>query len=255
MELIEAILLGAIQGVAEWLPISSEGMLTLAMIHLFGKSFSEAIVYALWLHIGTMLAAIVYYRKDVGTIVKDVTQFKFTLLTKFLFFATLCSLVIGGILYFVGVELLDGASMTATILIGAALIITGILQLTKKQVSVHKDIRVKDSFLAGALQGLAVLPGISRSGTTTATLLLQKYKNDQALRLSFLMSIPLVFASSIALAVFEEVSFSGYSLVAVAVSFLVGILTIDLFVKLAKKINFAYFCLAFGTLIIVAVLL
>ncbi len=255
MELIEAILLGIIQGVAEWLPISSEGMLTLAMIHIFGKTFSEALIYALWLHIGTMFAAIVYYRKDVRAITADVFSWKFSKLTRFLFFATLCSLLIGGLLYLFGLELLDGASMTATILIGAALIVTGLLQLFKKQISAHKDIRVKDSVVAGALQGLAVLPGISRSGTTTATLLLQKYTSDQALRLSFLMSIPLVLASSIALVVFEEVIFSLYALVAIVVAFVVGLLTIDLFVKLAKRINFAYFCLFFGAFVIVAVLL
>lgn len=261
MEFLEAVLLGVIQGVAEWLPISSEGMLTLAMIHIFDKPFSEAIVYALWLHVGTMFAAITYYQKDVGIVLREITTFEhlrkgsYSLLTKFLFFATLVSLVIGGSLYFIGVDYLDGASIGATILIGFALIITGLLQLTKKKNTIHKDIRMKDSVVVGVLQGLAVLPGISRSGTTTATLLLQRYGTDQALRLSFLMSIPLVFASSIALLVFEEVVFSGYALVAVMVSFLVGLLTIDLFVKLARRINFAYFCLVFGVIVIVAVLL
>ena len=252
MEFTEAILLGIIQGVAEWLPVSSEGMLTFAMIHFFGKTFGEAVVYALWLHIGTMLAAIIYYRKEVQEISKDVFSWKFSSLTKFLFFATLASLAIGGTLYFLGLELLEGATIGATILIGVALLVTGVLQLQKKQQLGTKEPSIKDSLVAGALQGLAVLPGISRSGTTTATLLMQKYGSEQALRLSFLMSIPLVLASSIALVLFEEVLFSAAALVAVLVSFIVGLLTIDVFVKIARKVNFAYFCLVFGCIIIIA---
>lgn len=255
MEIIEAIVLGLIQGIAEWIPVSSEGMLTLTMMHLFGKTFAQAIVYALWLHIGTLFAAIVYYKKDVLLISKEVLHLKAkkSTLTTFLFIATIASLLIGGTIYFTGLKNFNLAARPATILIAILLIVTGILQFVKKP-NLQKKLTKKDAIFAGILQGFAVLPGISRSGITTATLLFRKFSGEQALRISFLMSIPLIFVSSIAIIVFEQVAFEWTVLIALLVAFVVGLFTIDLLMKIAKKINFAYFCFGFAALLLISLL-
>ena len=109
----------------------------------------------------------------------------------------------------------------------------------------------KDSLISGLVQGTSILPGISRSGVTVSTILFEKYDQDNALRLSFLMSVPVTIAS-----VIVDIIFGGGSVlgtlniftigIIVLVSFLIGYLTIDLLLRLARKINFGYFCILYG---------
>jgi undecaprenyl-diphosphatase len=141
-------------------------------------------------------------------------------------------------------------------IIGAFLIITGLVQL-KKPESVFKtknDLKMVDALVAGCLQGLSVLPGFSRSGLTVAGLLFRKFKETEALRLSFLMSLPAVLGGNIILnlAGFNNIEFNFTSFAALAASFITGILTIGLLLKISRKINFGWFAIGFGVLTLIS---
>ena len=109
----------------------------------------------------------------------------------------------------------------------------------------------KDSSIAGLIQGIAILPGISRSGFTVSSILFEKYNQDQSLNLSFLMSAPVVIASIGVDVLFGEGSVFGTLdimtlLVTTAISFVIGYFTMGGLLKIAQKINFSYFCIFYG---------
>ena len=260
MDLVQAIVLGIIQGVAEWLPISSEGMTSLVLINGFGQTLASSLVIALWLHLGTMAAAIIYFWKDIKQLWSALPAFfrqersEDVSLLWFLLIATGVSLALGGFFYFFVVDKLQISGVWANAIIGVLLLITGIVQLTKRVHQKNKQsLQVMDSVLSGLGQGVAVFPGISRSGTTTAILLFRKFSGEQALRLSFLMSIPVTFVTIIVLAMSGgQVLFSFASLVALLCSFIIGFLTMKYFIRLAKRVSFGYFALIFGVLVLLA---
>jgi undecaprenyl-diphosphatase len=107
--------------------------------------------------------------------------------------------------------------------------------------------------IVGIIQAFAVLPGLSRSGLTTSTLLIRKHDPEYALKLSFLMSIPAVLVAEIGLIIMQKAVFDIYSLVAILVSFLLGLLTLGSLLKIAQRINFGYFCIFLGLISILAI--
>ena len=251
MALLEAILLGFIQGITEWLPISSEGITSLVMVQFFGKSLQDAVYYSLWLHLGTLLAALVYFKQDVKEILKGLPNYvknpQENKLTTFLLLGTACTAIIGIPLLFYGLATASFSGGMAIALIGFLLIVTGILQLVaKKTKQLQKEPTGKIGVLTGSIQGFAVLPGLSRSGLTTAVLLFSKYDAKQALRLSFLLSIPVVLVAQIGLGLLGKVSFDISSLVAVGVAFVAGLVTLKVLLKLAEELNFGWFCITLG---------
>jgi len=262
--MLEQIILGTIQGITEWLPVSSEGILVLIKTIFFAKQeLEETIKQVLFLHLGTLLAAFVYFRKDVLSLIKTLFNYKLADLEtkkifKFLIIVTLISGSLGFILLkiFVGLESeLFLSSKILTLIIGFLLIITGILQLKALNKGNKKaiDLNNKDSFLLGLMQGLAVLPGLSRSGLTISALLLRKFNSKDTLRLSFLMSLPIVLGGNIILNL-KYFTFSIELIIGLVFSFIFGLLTIDLLLRIAKKINFGYFVLIFGLLVIIGCL-
>ncbi len=261
LTIFEAIILGIVQGVAEWLPISSEGMTTLVMINVFDRTLADALPIAIWLHTGTLLSAAVYFRTDIKEIMneiphylknRDVQEKKNSIIT-FLLIATAITGIIGLplILFATGMEEFSGKLATA--FIGGLLIITGLLQISaSKRTEKREQPVIVDSIIAGIAQGFAALPGVSRSGITVSTLLLRDIEASQALRLSFLMSIPAVLAADVGIGAMGLLSFDLNSLLALFFAFLFGILTIDVFIKVAKKFDFSKFCIVLGILSILA---
>jgi undecaprenyl-diphosphatase len=256
LEFLEAIVLGVIQGVVEWLPISSEGINSLIMVNFFGKSLLEAVVYSIWLHTGTLLAAVVYFRADVLKLARNFPAYvknpkketEENRLTTFLIVSTALTGIIGLLLLLFGIDKANISGAAATAFIGILLIFTGLLQKYSKKSCEKKDITIIDSALVGGLQAFSVFPGISRSGITVSVLLLEKYTARDALKLSFLMSIPAVLVAETGLALLGKITLDVCSLVSVASSFVFGLFTINVLLKIAGRINFGNFCIFLGVL-------
>jgi len=139
------------------------------------------------------------------------------------------------------------------LLLAILLLITGLIQFMKKKVS-DGALTTKNAIFTGLGQGFSVLPGVSRSGTTTSVLLFRGFKPEEAFRISFLMSIPAVFLADVAYGIFKGFIFDEFALLALLIAFVIGLLSMDILIKLAKKINFAYFCFALAIIYFIAFL-
>lgn len=260
--MFEAVTLGLIQGISEWLPVSSEGLIVLARIHIFGaQSLTDSIRIALFLHLGTFFAALVYFRKDIFLLSSALIKYRTAeiekkLVLRFIIIATLISGALGALLLFslsAFEEVISMSGKIATGIIGILLLITAFLGLKKKGSHTKEisDISPADGILTGIAQGFSALPGLSRSGLTVSTLLLRKFDDETALRLSFLLSLPIVLAGNIALNL-THFSLSLELLLGATVAFVVGLVTIYGTLALARKINWSWFLFVFGALMILS---
>jgi len=246
MDYVQAIVLGIIQGITEWLPISSEAMVTLAGRFLFGEEYKEALGNAIWLHGGTLLAVLVYFYKDVLEIIK----MKEKELLVFLIITTVLSAVIAAPLLLLAFSL-EIPDYLFTILIGVFLIVVALLQKNKLfGEKFNQKIEPKKAVFPGIFQGLAALPGLSRSGLTIAVLLAEKFSLKDAFRLSFLMSLPVIAGAQLALPLVKE----GFEItipmiVGSLTAAVVGFLTIKLLMEFAEKINFFKATLTLGLIV------
>jgi len=227
------LILGIIQGIFEWLPISSEGMVALFSQWLIKGA--NPIDVALFLHLGTLLAVLVYFFKDW----KNLLLFKDLKLLKFLVITTFVSAIVGFLLYNLIITMSLGAGLL--FLTGFGLLITAYFHKKKKKLN------IKDNWLAviaGVLQGLAVIPGLSRSGATIFGLSLTKDEPKEILKLSYLMSGPVIFGSSIFLIIKSPSSLNAWP--ALITAFIVGLLSLKILFKISEKINFFKFALIFS---------
>jgi undecaprenyl-diphosphatase len=267
--LIEYIIIAILQGFFEWLPISSSGQVMIVSIAFFGISPTEAFSLAIWLHMGTMLAVLLKYRTDYSNIIKSLFLIKKDYAKKiinernWLIIATIGTAITALPLYFLFKTVLEDYFRATqgdiiTLIIAGLLIITGFLILLTKKVIGKKTVEdlpekifQSDSLISGLAQGVSILPGVSRSGVTVSSILLQNYTQDNALKLSFLISVPAVIGSVVADIVFGSgsVFFTldiSIILISTGVSFIVGYFSIEGLLKLAKRINFGYFCIIYG---------
>jgi len=259
--MIEQIILGIAQGITEWLPVSSEGMIVLIQETFFNKIGLETIIeQSLFLHLGTFLAALIYFRKEVFSLLRTFFHYKESdLETKKLFNFLILVSLISGSFGFVLMKFFTGlvnqgsffSPKIITLIVGVLLLITAGLQIKLKKAGERekKDLNIKDGIILGIIQGFAVLPGLSRSGLTISTLLIKRFKNSEALVLSFLMSLPIVLGGNIILNL-DRFSFNFNNLIGLFLSFIFGLLTINLLLKIAKRINFGWFIFIFGLIVI-----
>ncbi len=251
--MIQQFVLGFIQGVGEWLPVSSSGLLVLAQTQLFGQTgLPEMMRIALFLHFGTFLAAVIYFRLEII----DLFRKSGNKLRRFLTVTTFISGGLGfGLLQLVtnleSTTVLPGKLITVAV--GIFLIITGVLQIKTdgRGKRVFNDLNHLDAVIFGVVQGLAVLPGFSRSGLTVAVLLLRGVDKLTALKVSFLGGLPIILAGNILLNINKFSLDYGY-FGGMVTAFAFGIMTIHGLIKLAQKINFGYFVTAFGLITIIS---
>lgn len=263
MEIFQQIVLGIVQGITEWIPISSEGALFFITTNFFGHVDIELFLrQALILHLGTFFAALIYFRNEVKELFLGLKNYNHAdpetkKVLKFLFISTLISGVLGlAILNFldlVNIEKLPLTSASLNVFLGLLLLVTGFLQFKASKAGYKKEYHLtnKDSVIQGIVQGIAALPGLSRSGLTISTFLFRNFDETTALRLSFIMSLPIVLIGNILLN-FRDLAFVNGMILGILVSFVFGVLTIHLFMEFTRRVRFGYFAVAFGIMLILA---
>lgn len=229
------ILLGILQGIFEWIPISSEGITSL----LSGLLIKEInpIELAIFLHIGTLFSAIVYYRKEWI----DVITFKDKKLFRFLLISTAISLTVGFPVFLLIHNITVGSVLLA--ITGTGLILTSILH--KKKIKANIPLS-SASVITGILQGLSVIPGLSRSGTTIFGLSFSNLSPQQILKISYMMSVPVITAATIYLTIKTPLLLQTWP--ALIAAFITGIISLHIIIRLSQKINFTMFTAIFGLL-------
>lgn len=234
--LLDYIILGILQGVFEWIPISSQAIVAIAGNFLITDI--NAVDLALFLHLGTIFAVIFYFYKDW----KQVLLFKDKTLLNFLTITTIVSLIIGFFIYKIVRTMAIGSGLL--LITGFALLITAFFHKKKIKPNLNSN---KSAIFAGIMQGLAAIPGLSRSGSTVFALSLSKNSPKEILKLSYMMSVPVVFASSFYLYL-QNPNKLYESWPALIVSFVVGFFSLKLLMNISQKINFFWFAIIFSIL-------
>ncbi len=187
MSWLEAIILGIIQGVTEFLPVSSSGHLELGK-SLLGIEVKESLIFTVVVHGATVLSTIVVFRKDILQLIIAMFKFEWNDDTKYIVKILVSMIPVGIVGVFFKDELKSLFGEGNTMFVGIMLLITAtLLGFTYYAKSREKEITFKNAFVIGVAQALAVLPGISRSGSTIAIGLLLGNKKEQIAKFSFLM--------------------------------------------------------------------
>jgi len=255
MDVFQAAVLGILQGMVEWLPISSSGQLMLSLTEFLDMDAETAFSLAMTLHIGTLFAVVVKYRTELADMLKNLSWKD--KLTRFIAVSTIVTAVVG-IPVYVMLKSVFAYGDLANGMIGVLLILTGIVIYASRKKAGRAaigDLGYGHMIAAGAAQGIAVLPGISRSGTTVAAMLLSGVKQDVALKLSFIMSIPAVLgavALDFAGGGFAGGFGAGELAAGILFAFVFGYLTMDALVKTAQALRFDIFCIVFGLVALIA---
>ena len=243
MNLISSIFLGILQGLTEFLPVSSSGHLVIAQ-NLIPGFTQEGILFDVILHAGTVLAVLYYFRK---TLLKLTSKYLLLLLI-----GTVPAGVVGVLLNSSIEKLFNGVY-----LVGFALLFTAILNfLTDKAKKGSKEISIKKSILVGMAQALAIIPGISRSGFTIFAGTSLGIKRKEAAQFSFLLSVPAIIGANAVQ--FLKYGLGGvgniaYYTVGFMAAFISGVIAINFVLKLllgGKFKLFAYYCLVLGVLVL-----
>ena len=241
MEAGQVLILSILQGILEWLPVSSEGQLFLASLYM-GVEPDVAIRLAISMHFGTGLAAFFYYSDHFLLALSGDSK-----LLTFLAVGTLTSAIVGAPLLAIVVSLAQGLEQILSLAVGGLLILLGFwLKSFEGRGGFERDSpTIGDAVLTGLAQGLAVLPGVSRSAITVAALLSRGYDSRSAIKLSFMLGAITTTAAGLLEAGNVDIA-PHLSLLAAAVSMIVGLISIRLLDILGGKMRMSSFALLFG---------
>lgn len=271
MSLLQAVIMGIVQGLSEFLPISSSAHLVFASNlykHFAGINanigINQEVFLDIMLHLGTLIAVLIFFRKEIieifkafyfGIKNKNYTEENFKI-GLYIIIGTILTIVIAYPLSNIAKKLVFMPQLT-----GIVLAITGILLISSewqnKKIQIKKEINTKSSIFIGIAQGFASLPGFSRSGLTIATALFMGHERSKAARYSFLLSIPVILGASMIYPLIE-IDFSEICtynwfaiIIGTIVSGVVGYFCIKYFLKFISKFSlcgFGYYCIIAGIL-------
>lgn len=278
MDPLSILVLGIVQGITEWLPISSKTIDTAVFLQVLGGPREAVVPLLLYLHLGTLLAAIIYFRSQLIELACAgwkmlISRGKPGAASEpasrrdelFFYVAALFGTGIVALpLLWLSKSFLANLELGFLLaLMGAGLIVTALLlhsQKGRRQDRAAASAGPIDGLLGGLMQGLSVLPGLSRSGVTTTGLIWRGFDAVAAFELSFILSVPAVFCAEIVLwgyQLFADRSLLGAlaigdGLMLAAVSAVFGYLTIGALIRLARSLDFSLIAGAFGLLMLAA---
>ena len=260
MTVLDGIILGILQGLTEFLPISSSGHIELGSALLNVKTKSN-FLFSLVVHAATALSTIVVFRKDLTNLTFQLVKFKNNEATRYVLFLMVSALPVGliGILYDKEIESFFSGEIR---LVGFMLLVTGLLlSMTFYSPPRKGAVTWGRALLIGMAQAIAILPGISRSGATISTALLLGVEKEKAARFSFLMVLlPILGGSLLKLVEYVQTpgsyeAISNWVLIAGFVSaFIAGLIACQWMLAIIKKgklIYFAFYCFVVGIIAII----
>lgn len=247
MNLIESLILGLVQGLTEFLPVSSSGHL--ALFSAFFESSDEDLLYELLLHLGTLLAVFIVFWKKIFSLLKGIVAFEADSIhyAKMVFIASIPTAIIGFTF-----EKKVAFLSTQPLVICALLFLMGVFLFSTKNAPVANtsSLNWKQAIALGIIQGVAILPGVSRSGSTISLALWMKLDRKEAGEFSFLMSIPVIGGACL-LKIKDAVeagnimdSLTFEPLAGVFISFISGLISLVYLMKFIQKgklHHFAYY--------------
>lgn len=263
MEWFEALILGIIQGLTEYLPVSSSGHLAIGA-NLFGLSGEENLTFTVAVHVATVLSTIVILWREIVWLITDLFKFRWNEGTKYIVNIIISMIPVGivGLFFKDKVEAIFGSGL---LVVGICLLVTATLLAFSywAKPRQRETISPLHAFIIGLAQALAVLPGLSRSGSTIATGLLLGNKKERLAQFSFLMVIPPILGE--ALLDVKDIAEMGVSqamaglpplslLVGFLAAFVCGCIACKWMINIVKRgklIWFALYCAIVGTLTII----
>jgi undecaprenyl-diphosphatase len=262
MEWFEALILGLLQGLTEFLPVSSSGHLELGA-YIFGLE-EENLTFSIIVHGATFLSVLVVFRNDIISLITALFRFQWNAETRFILLLLLSAVPVGvaGVFFKDYIEtLFDGR----IVMVGFMLLITAtLLFLTQYAPPSKKDVGVKSAIIIGLAQMIAIMPGISRSGATISTALYLGVDRDKATRFSFLMVlIPIFGATMLEILELSEITEPGaISITSLALgagaAFIAGLFACSWMLKIVRRGKLVYFsayCVVVGIIAIISGLL
>lgn len=262
MGILEAIILGIVQGLTEFLPVSSSGHIELFKeIQNTEINPDKNVLFTVILHAATALSTVIVFKNDILQLFKGLLQFKWNSETKYSL-KIIISMVPAAIVGLTLEEELNALFDRNLLLVGLMLCLTAVLLfLADKTKNTSKEVSHINAFAIGLAQAIAILPGISRSGSTIATSVMLGIDRTHSARFSFLMVIPLIFGKMAkdSLEVFSgEVSFHSNELLPFSLGFLAalitGIFACKWMINLVRKAElkyFSYYCILVGVISII----
>jgi undecaprenyl-diphosphatase len=245
MNWFEALILGLIQGLTEFLPVSSSGHLELGKA-ILGVQAAETLSFSIAVHGATVLSTIIVFRKDIANLITGVFRFKWNSETDFVakIIVSMIPVVLVGLLLN---DYIENLFTSNVVLVGSMLLVTACLLIfTYFARQRNKDIGYKEAFIIGIAQAIAIIPGISRSGATIATGLLLGTKKENVARFSFLMVIIPIIGANL-----KDILSGDYTqnnsiglwpiVIGFAAAFISGLLACSWMIKIVKNGKLIYF--------------
>ena len=260
------IMLGMLQGILEWLPVSSEGQIFAILVFSGNTNPAENVRYAFWLHLGTSGAVLLYYRKEFRTLL-DLRTKESQWLWKFLILTVMGTVVVALPIRLFLINIIPAnLGVLINLVVAVLLVVTGYLigrwdTRGGEAFRSLSEISPREMVMAGIVQGFAALPGVSRSGFTITYFLEKRLTTDESFRGSFWMSVPaslgaVVLEILLAIVDKEPILPEQYRvgiLLGVITAFVVGYFTLSFFIRIAQKYSFTLICYFLALMIVIGV--